>query len=117
MSKSFLNISSRVSDGNNSISKQVSYSGLEVQEQASISLNILENENFITADNLGWKFLFLEVTEECDIIINDESETTVTPMLVGTQRVGFFVISSNINKLEIVNNTNRTLKASILAHG
>lgn len=57
-----------------------------------------------------FKFLYIEVDKECEIIINGTIRNTIKPVVVNnTAKKGVFLISTNINDVYIVNNNTTSL--------
>jgi len=53
------------------------------------------------------KFIYLEASAECDIILNSGAEvTTVKPLIVGTtSQKGIYLLSADIESISITNNS------------
>lgn len=57
-----------------------------------------------------FKFLYVEVDKECEIIINGTIRNTIKPVVVNNvAKKGVFLISTNINDVYIVNNNTTSL--------
>jgi len=57
-----------------------------------------------------FKFLYVEVDKECEIIINETIRNTIKPVVVNNvTKKGIFLTSTNINDVYIVNNNSTSL--------
>lgn len=57
-----------------------------------------------------YRFLYMEVDKECDVIINGTIRNTVKPILINNiAKKGVFLLSSEINNVYVVNNNSTNL--------
>lgn len=92
---------------------------LELDEKISLwySYNPLQQENSEqSAENAQaeevslYRFVYMEVDKECDVIINGTIKNTVKPILINNiAKKGVFLMSSEINNVYIVNNNSTNL--------
>ena len=61
------------------------------------------------------KFIYLETSAECDIIVNGTTESTIKPIIVGdTAKKGVFFKSSDIESIDITNNGTEDITISYI---
>jgi hypothetical protein len=61
------------------------------------------------------KFIYLESSAECDIIVNGASESTIKPIVIGdSAKKGVFLKSSDIESVEITNNGTESITISYI---
>lgn len=115
MSKMNLVIDLKGYDGNNTntclanFTKNLQYIGIDLNEEtvqkSTVSASSTEALFSVSASDAK-KIIYLEVTAECDIIVNGVTESTVKPLVIGTEiKNGVFLKTSSIESLSIVNNS------------
>lgn len=93
--------------------------GVELDEKISVwySYNPLQQENnqnlMQNTQDEGvalYKFIYMEVDRECDVIINGTIKNTIKPILINNiAKKGVFLMSCDINNVYIVNNNQKNL--------
>ena len=114
MSKMNLLIDLKGYDGTNTntcqanFTKNLQYIGIDLNEE-TVQKTIVSASStkslFSVATADAKKFIYIEATAECDIIINGTTESTLKTIVVGgTVKNGVFFKTTDIESVSIVNN-------------
>lgn len=92
----------------NNFSKNAQYIGVDTSEENIVS-TVVEGSStkslFSVATADAKKFIYLETTAECDIIVNGVTESTIKPIVIGdSSKNGVFLKSTEIESVSITNN-------------
>jgi len=92
-----------------SFSKNVQYIGISLNDETVQQVTVASGGGsetlFSVAPADAKKFIYLEASGECDIIVNGVAESTLKPIVVGSSsKPGIFFKSSSLESLVVTNN-------------
>ena len=99
---------------NNGFSKNSQYIGIDISEQVAQEVTVAASSTvalFSVATADAKKFIYLEATKECDIIVNETTESTLKPLVIGdSSKNGIFLKSTDLESVSVTNNGAEDLK-------
>jgi len=93
---------------NSNFSKNAQYVGIDTSDENVISTIVAASSTkslFSVATADAKKFIYLETSAECDIIVNGVTESSIKPIVINDSvKNGIFLKSSDIESVDITNN-------------
>lgn len=93
---------------NSSFARNAQYIGVDIVDQTVQEVTVEAGDTkslFSVATVESKKFIYLEASAECDIIVNGVTESTIKPIVINdTSKRGIFLKSSDIESISITNN-------------
>lgn len=86
----------------------------------SSNVSDLNSDRFFPFDTVEgvefYKFIYIEADKKCDIAINGIVQSTIKPVIInGTAKNGYFLKSSDINDVHIINRNDTEVKVYYIA--
>ena len=99
---------------NYSFAKNIQYSGIDIENETITEITVgatLTVLLFSVAPADAKKFIYLEASGECDIIVNGTTESTLKPVVIGdSSKRGIFLKSTDLEEVSVVNNGAEDIK-------
>ena len=97
----------------------INFSYNYINSISSDSVDFLNSELFIPSEESGidfFKFVYIEADKKCDVAINGIVQTTINPFLInGVMKNGFFLKTTQINDVIIINKNDEPVNVYFIA--
>lgn len=99
---------------NSSFARNAQYIGIDISEEViqEVVVAASSTKNLFTVASVdSKKFVYLEVTGECDISVNGTAESTIKPIVINdTKKRGVFLKSTDVYSVDVTNNGTEEIK-------
>jgi hypothetical protein len=99
---------------NYSFSKNVQYTGIDTEDETIKEVTVGASSTellFSVATADAKKFIYLEASGECDIIVNGTTESTLKLVVIGdSTKRGIFLKSTDLEEVSVTNNGTEDIK-------